>query len=299
VYFRIVVVVVVVVVKCFTKRISSKVEMNVKLTSTVAVAIPGEFVDGDLHAVGISDDMDLESSGVLPVASSTRIVTLRAEDDSFPMHSEYMTISIFKLRPRSYTGISFTEDENKVVRVEQISESSPFQTTPLRCGDAVVSVNQFEATSANLVGRLFKTLDFWVTLVIHRTGGASNFVTTILRKHVPHQRLGVHFVASPNWPVVIANLDTGGVLAHTSLLQVGDMVHTINGRAVNTVEVAMEVLNSNPDRVEMVTASPQGLVLVFRSAPLLASWWCACLCAVLSLIVVMVLVFFFVVARHK
>ena len=277
--------------------------MNVTSISTAAIAVPVELVDDHHQALSVSGisyrSSPCESLGSFPVASSTRLDTLQAEVDSFMRQSEYMTISIFKLSPRSYTGISFTEDETKVIRVGHISDLSPFATTPLRSGDAVVSVNHFEATSANLVDRLFKSLDLWVTLVIHTRDGTSNFVTTILKKRVPDQRLGVEFTTYPNRQVCIANLDARGVLAHTSLLQIGDVVHTVNGQAVNTEEVAMEALSSNPDQVEMVTASPQGVVLVFRGAPFLSSFWCTGLCCFLSLIVIVVLVSYFVVAGRN
>ena len=277
--------------------------MNATPISTAAVAIPVELDDDDHFAVHNSDfagqSYPFECVGDIPVASSARLAALQPEDDSFLRQSEYITISIFKLRPRSYTGISFTEDEHNVVRVKDILESSPFQTTPLKSGDAVVSVNQFKVTSANLAERLLKTLDLWVTLIIHRTCGTSNYVSTILKKHVPDQRLGIHFTKSPNRPVCIANLDTRGVLAHTSVLQVGDAVHMINSRVVDTEEVSAEALSSNPDQVELVTSSPQGVVLVFRGAPLRCSVSGTCLCFALSMIIIIVLVSFFIVAGRK
>ncbi|KAI2505820.1 hypothetical protein MHU86_8596 [Fragilaria crotonensis] len=274
--------------------------MNATPISTAAVAIPVEPDDNDHLAVQISDfawqSYAVESVGDVPVASSARLATLRPEDESFLRQSEYITISIFKVRPRSYTGITFTEDEDKVVRVKDVLESSPFQTTPLRSGDAVVSVNQFQITSAKLAERLVKTLDFWVTLIVQPTNSNSNFVSTILKKHVPDQRLGIHFTKSPNRPVCIANLDTRGVLAHTSLLQVGDAVHAINGQGVDTEQHAVEALSSNPEQVELVTASPQGVLLVFRAAPLRCSITGTCLCLAISLIVIVVLVAYFVAA---
>lgn len=276
--------------------------MNATPISTAAVAIPVEPDDNDHLAVQIWDfagqSYAVESVGDVPVASSARLATLRPEDESFLRQSEYITISIFKVRPRSYTGITFTEDEDKVVRVKDVLESSPFQTTPLRSGDAVVSVNQFQITSAKLAEHLVKTLDFWVTLIIQPTNGNSNFVSTILKKHVPDQRLGIHFTKSPNRPVCIANLDTRGVLAHTSLLQVGDAVHAINGQVVDTEQVALEALSSNPEQVELVTASPQGVLLVFRAAPFRCSITGTCLCFAISLIVIIVLVAYFVAAGH-
>ncbi len=268
-------------------------------------AIPVELVDNDDHlGVQISDCAGQSyafecAQGDVPVACSARLAALWPEDESFLRQSEYITISIFKLRPRSSTGISFTEDEHNVVGVKDILESSPFRTTPLRSGDAVVSVNQFQVTSATLADRLIKTHDLWVTLVIQPTCGTSNFVSTILKKHVPDQRLGIHFTKSPNRPVCIVNLDTRGVLAHTSLLQVGDVVHMVNGRVVDTEEVAMDALSSNPDQIELVTASPQGVVLVFRGAPRRWSISATCLCFALSLIVIIVLMSYFVAAGHN
>jgi hypothetical protein len=218
--------------------------------------------------------------------------------------SEYTTISVCKPSIRSSLGITFTdvapENGAVVVVVEYISPESPFRTTPLRCGDALVSINQYEATSAQLVERIVKTTEQWLTLVIHTTQGVSDQVTTVLNKRVPNQRLGINFSADPcRGALYVSSLTSNGLLVHISLVQVGDLLHTINGQSAHSVDVAMELLSSNPDQVELITTSTRGTVLVFQTSPVSRYFWWKCVAVVLLLIGVMFVAYYFAVSKPR
>ena len=217
--------------------------------------------------------------------------------------SEYTTISVCKRSIRSSLGITFADTAPEIgasVVVEYISPESPFRTTPLRCGDVLVSINQYEATSAQLVERIAKTTEQWLTLVIRTTQGVTDQVTTVLNKRVPNQRLGINFSADPcRGALCVSSLKSNGLLVHISLIQVGDVVHTINGQSAHNVDVAMELLSSNPDQVELITTSARGTVLVFQRAPVSRYFWWKCVAVVLSLISIMFVAYYFAVSKPR
>lgn len=306
-------------------------------TANTAVATPVQDLDGANEtifstttfatsvAVGVSSH-DSDNGGRLVLASSqarigdTDIPCATAElvveevvrNDNEEQHSritphqrsEYTTISVCKPTIRSPLGITFTEavPENGaiVVVVVHISPESPFRSTPLKCGDVLVSINQYEATSALLVERIVKSTEQWLTLIIQNTHGVCDQVTTVLNKRVPNQRLGINFSVDPcSGALYVSDLKTNGLLLHVSLIQVGDLVHKINGLSARTEDAAMELLSSNPEQVELITLSARGTVLVFQRAPVSCFFWWKCVGVVLVLIGIMFIAFYFAVSKPR
>ena len=273
---------------------------RLKMTPT-AVAIPVKRVEDQCQAVAIVATVEVDGNILavdVPFASSQRLDTLQDEGACI-QRSEYTSISVFKPSRRSPVGISFV-NANSIVVVEQIESDSPFRATPLRCGDVVLSINQYQVTTAKLAERFVKSAEQWLTLTVYTAGGIPDHVTTVLNKRVAVIRLGIKLLVDPtDGALCVSKVDRHGLLAHASLLQMGDVVYKVNREDVNTAEDAMELLASNPDQVELETKRERGVVLVFRRAPPSPAFWWKCVGLVLFLVVVMFVVFFFAPKDHN
>lgn len=198
---------------------------------------------------------------IAPVASALASLDTLEEETQRP---DLLSATVYKSsRDASSIGISLTGDAILGVTVRRVDPAGLFGVCCFQPGDKIMSINNKSCQGLDRCGviDLIEKVENILTVVVRAPNGRADRVSSMVMKESPDASVGLGLKLRDG-NLVISSIFEHGIFAH-SLLNISDMVLSVNGVACTDAVAARESIQASPSFVTItaVTKHSTGVVV--------------------------------------